>query len=853
MDNQINSNKFQQDEEKIKAKIALVEKELNEEISLIPEYQLLNVYNKISKIIMKDNRKFTILKKKFLFKDKTLTGYLNLKDFHDILNNNLILERDELKILLCDPILRNKINPKLYQYKPFLDKISNFDENDISKMKNQYNIEQNKYLTDLRNTILINKINLKNIWENNYKETKCTKNNFYLIFNEIKSNYSYHNLEIEYIFDLICEKGKNAIEYERFEKIMRMRPDGDLRVLYFKKVKEEKEKEEKKEEEKILINYYPNILDNNNIINNINNNNENNEDKTKYIIVKGDETINNNLPEKENNSSENSNGKNEQFILGNVNSNNNIDNKDNVNNDQEQNKTINSEAQNPEIPQNLIQNNEKDASSKTQIISSKAIHLKKYSNTIYDIKDNLLNNSTIVKNKLYFDEIKTKTQLDIDDIIKKRIDKSNEKVNYLLSQHEEYIILKLYYSLNYQLKYIDNDLLLKFKNKDSQNKNLLSFNDFISILQTDLKLNFNKDHFNMLLNSLENIDNINNLFSYEEFLKNLNSYNTSKNNKIEKIENLALVNYNLYLVDFKKFIINNKIDINNIFNAVSKDKFNLTFKEFISFCNCFYYKLSNINEYKYIFDILSKESNNNLLSKTNLNKFIDSNFIPEEKFIEDGKRQKNFGNNINKNWYKFIPKYNISNDSFNLKFMKNFEQLFLMINKQKIKFGIINFADFFSSKCNVDINGNIYKEDFIKTLSFIEIINSPKIKELLFYLEDIYNSSKFQLANFLGIFEAYNCEKNKKKKVPYNFKTYPKNPNIVFRNNYGFFTHEDMKKIKEICSNIHEVICYIKRETIFDYFTKFDLDKKGYFYLDQLECILIDDLGIYNNELINLF
>ena len=62
-----------------------------------------------------------------------------------------------------------------------------------------------------------------------------------------------------------------------------------------------------------------------------------------------------------------------------------------------------------------------------------------------------------------------------------------------------------------------------------------------------------------------------------------------------------------------------------------------------------------------------------------------------------------------------------------------------------------------------------------------------------------------------------------------------------------------MKKIKEICSNIHEVICYIKRETIFDYFTKFDLDKKGYFYLDQLECILIDDLGIYNNELINLF
>ena len=201
MDNQINNNKFKQDEEKIKEKIKSIEKGINDDLSLIPEYQLLNVYLKISKILEKEEKKFTILKNKFLFKDKTLTGYINLKNFHDVLNNNLNLEKDELKILMCDPVLRNKINPNLYQYKPFLDKISNFDENEIIKMRQEYNLDQNKYIIDLRNTIIIKKINLKNLWENIYKDnTKCTKNNFYLLFNEIKSKYTYHYLEIEYIF-----------------------------------------------------------------------------------------------------------------------------------------------------------------------------------------------------------------------------------------------------------------------------------------------------------------------------------------------------------------------------------------------------------------------------------------------------------------------------------------------------------------------------------------------------------------------------------------------------------------------------------------------------------------------------
>ena len=47
----------------------------------------------------------------------------------------------------------------------------------------------------------------------------------------------------------------------------------------------------------------------------------------------------------------------------------------------------------------------------------------------------------------------------------------------------------------------------------------------------------------------------------------------------------------MYLVDFKKYIVyliaKTNINIENIFNAVSSDKKNLTLDEFVSFCDCF--------------------------------------------------------------------------------------------------------------------------------------------------------------------------------------------------------------------------------------------------------------------------
>jgi len=877
MNNQIEEDKFTKEKEKIQAKIESVEKEINEDLALIPEYQLLQVYSKINKIVTEDENKFAILKNKFIFIDKTLTGYINLKDFYDILHNNLSLEKDELKILLCDPVLRNKINPNLYQYKPFLTRISDFHENDIIQMRQEYNIYQNKYIIELRNNIKVKNIDIKKLWENTFREnTKCTKNNFYLLFNGINSSYSYHYLEIEYIFNLIKKKDEDFLSFEDFNNILGKSRGEDLRVVFFKKIKEEREKEKKKEEEKLLINYYPNMMDNN-TNNNINSDNEVAKEKTNYIILKEQQVINDDSQGKnENKPGEQINNltSNPQFILGESNNNLNQDiNSNNTNN--KQIKHDNQIVEGFEITESLInpiksQDLSKNDTTKENINSNgqnKAsetskevgVKIKKYNQNIINVRSNLIKtNSAIIKDKLYFDELNKTSLNEIDNLIQKRFKNANENVNNILSQHEEYIILKLYSSLNNQLTSLDSDtdILSNFKKKDTQNKNMLPLNDFISVLQNDMKLKFNQNELAILLNTLENTDTDNSLFPYIEFIKNVKNSNKNRD-KIIQIERLALMNFNLYLVDFKKYIVyliaKTNINIENIFNAVSSDKKNLTLDEFESFCDCFRYKLSNIEEYQYIFDIISKDPSNKKVSKVDLYVFIHSENISEGKFIEDGKCQKNLGKNVNKNWYKLIPKYKLINNSLKENNMKYFEKFLLIINKQRIKFGIDELEDFFSNTCNVDVNGNVYKQDFIKAILILQITNQPIVSDLLFYLEDIYNNQKFQLANFIGIVNSYFSEETNSLRPPHNFKTYPHNPNILFKNNYGFFTSVDIKDIKTICSYIYEIIYYIKRLTMHNYFTNFDYYKKGYFNLRQLRIIIIDDLGIEQNELVDLF
>ena len=828
--------KENKEEEEIKSKIIETTKQINEDLSLIPEYKLLTVYNKLSKIINHDDRKYLILRNKFIFIDKTLTGYINLKDFYDILKNNLPLEIDELKLLLCDPALRNKINPNLYQYKPFFDLVRHFKEADLLKMKQDYNQEQNPYIIKLKNEIK-NK-DIKNVWENVFKNgLKCTKENFNLLIVELKTSYKYHKLEIEYIFDIICKIGEDNIKYETFRDVMRKKNVEDIRVIYFKGLKEfrKKEKDKKEEkEEKLLINYYPNVLDNNT-------HNENPDANTKYLVIKGENIIN----KKE------SNDINEHFILGNIKSKPN-ENTENINNEniipKQDIKSISGKI---DITESLVikaipKNVESESLNKINevIKENDTIRYKKYYPKVYDIKNDISKEKTYTINN---GKSKESKKIEKKNNVENEDELSNIRVKNILSKHEEYRILKLYSSLKSQFNLINRDIQEIFNKKDIQNTKNLSLNDFISILQADLKINFNKDDLSLLLNSLQNKDTQNGLFSYEEFINNIINVSDIYTKRIDALEKLALINFNTYLIEFKQFFKNNNIDINEIFNAFSDDKININLKNFIFLLKSLKYQLDDDSFYNYIFNIVSKHPEKKLLSKKDLYFFINSEIISEEKFIQDGKIDKNFKENLRKFWYKFIPIFN------KIKGVQTFIPIFNQINKQKIKFGIKNLADLFSSIYEVNLDGIITKKEFIYSLNILEINNFQSINDLLIYFEDSIVKNGFQLFNFLGIYESFKPKKKNLDTPPSNFKIYPKHPNIIFKNNYGFFTSLDLAKIKVLCSSIHEAILYIKSQSLNDYFIKFDFFHKDFFTPEQLKAIIIDDLNIKKYDLIEIF
>ena len=784
------------DEEDIKSKIINADKQINDDLLLIPEYKLLTVYNKLSKIINQNDQIYLILRNKFLFIDKTLTGYINLKDFYDILTHNLPLEKDELKLILCDPALRNKINPKLYQYKPFFDLVRNFKEIDLLKMKQEYNIVQNPFIIKLKNELKSKKIDIKKLWDDSFKNgIQCTKENFNLLFVELKPDKYFHNLEIEYIFDIICKIGENNIKFEYFRDVMKKKTVPDIRVIYFKGLKElkEQEKENNEEKEKLLINYYPNVLENtNNNPINIENTNEN----TKYLIIKGEEIINNseNLTEKNNIDNEN-----EQFIS--VNDSNILKSSADFNTPK---KKINTILDTLKISESLVIKAQPNINESQQIKDfvidkkeNKSIQYKKYYPKVYNIKRNELSKEKLNE----IEELKNSTIIERKNSISKKLKNSNNMVNEILNRHEEYIVLKLYSSLKHQFSLLNEDILINFSNIDTNNIKLLSLDDFMSVLQNDLKINLSKSDLNLLLNSLDNQDSQNSIFSYEEFFHNVKNINERNEERIKAIYNLALINFNSYFIELKQFINDKKIEIVEIFKACSNDK--------------------------------------------------NSEIISEEKFINDGKIDNNFKENKNKFWYKFIPKYNIK--KMKIKEIEKISRIFDKINMQKIKFGINNLADLFASIHEINLIGNIKKEEFINAMKVLEINDLHLINDLLIFFEDPFNKMEFKLLNFLGLFSSLEAKEINDEIPPYNLKVNKRDPNIIYRNNYGFFTSVDLAKIKAFCQTIIEKISYIKRQSINHYFLKFDFYRKGYFTLRQLKTILIDDLDFKKHDLIDLF
>ena len=246
------------------------------------------------------------------------------------------------------------------------------------------------------------------------------------------------------------------------------------------------------------------------------------------------------------NINENSNdNKNEQFILGNPanNDKNVLQSSGDYNTPR---KKINTIMDTLQISESLVIKAQPKMNESQQIKDfvndkreSKSIQYKKYYPKVYDIKKTDINIEKLSEKE----ELKNSTKLERENIISKNLKNSNNKVYNIVYKHEEYLVLKLYESLKQQFNLLNEDVLKAFSNKDSKNIKLLSVDDFMSILQNNLKLNLSKPNLSLLLNSLEKQDNQNSLFSYEEFIDNIKNLFDKNKEKIEAIFNLALIFY----------------------------------------------------------------------------------------------------------------------------------------------------------------------------------------------------------------------------------------------------------------------------------------------------------------------
>ena len=752
-------------------------------------FRLKNLYFKFySKL--KQGELYFITQNKFYLKDKSLIGYISKREFSEILDDIILLSNNEIETLFES---LPKAKGELYNYQIFLEKIKESNEKELIQLKKDYNINYNNYIRLLRNIIKERNLDLRNMWVNAFGgELNCNKNNFNLLFEKNKIG-NFHPLESEYIFSLI-NPDNEILKFKQFYDVINKKVE-EIEHLKLKDINTNK-------------NFY-------------NENNIENPDKIVNTLIYKNNNINN-----YNQNINNQNNKIDKELYNEVSQNlQNIINKSENNN---QNKNI--EDLNEDYTPN---------------IENKDVKTQKHYKKIVKLDNKFLKSS--IRNQFSYDEIKyAKDDIKREEIISSRLEDSNNNIESILDKHEKYIVLNLYKRYYIKFSNLGNEPIMNFSARDNNKTNKLKINDFMSVLNV-LKCETKIEKLEILLNSLNEKDSSLTFYSYKEFLNNVYNFKYIEDGKIDEIYYEAQINFNNYILDFKKYILINKFDVNKIYLSICPYNNYMLFNEFVSFCNTINYKLSHRNEYKYIFNILSKDKKKEKIFQIDFYFFLENKILTEEEFLLKGKSQK-LPEEISLNEFdKNIPKFGESNKNYYRRLFKSFEDLFQEINIQCNKYGV-SLKKLFSDNCEIDNNGSILKDTFKNICFKIEIKNSEKLNQLTIYLEDDYNRNKFKLTLFIAIFYIFYPE-IKEKKLKNQNPIFKKNYNlkqseIIFSNNIRNFSKEDINQIKLLSIFIAEIINNDQHSYISDFFKKFDKYNTNYLTIKQLKNIIDDELGI---------
>ena len=218
-----NNNKFFPNEEALK-KINYAKGRINEDIKNYPPFVMTNLYYQLKTKQSATQLNNDYLLNLFVQKDPQNSNYISFDDFFNEINQ-LYVPTDNEKNIIINEI--NKENPNAdnnqIPYKQFYEFVKNVNENDIKRIKRDFNLKNNQYIINIRNKVKNNGININNEWvtKNNGK-TSISKDEFAFFLNKsnlFDDNNPFSNDETDYIFSIISLNG-NEVNLREFEKAM---------------------------------------------------------------------------------------------------------------------------------------------------------------------------------------------------------------------------------------------------------------------------------------------------------------------------------------------------------------------------------------------------------------------------------------------------------------------------------------------------------------------------------------------------------------------------------------------------------------------------------------------------------
>ena len=532
-----NSNKNSTKNKEILEKLENLDNKLLEDLKGNHNFITVKIYENFYNYYEENKMEFDNAIKRY---DRNNSGFLDEENFISFFDEILVLSDNEKKIILMD--LERNQNGK-YSYNNFIEKIENFNPDDITNQIKSFNHSYNDYIVKLRNFFKLNSLDLLEIWKKIFKENpKIEFTNFKNLLNVI--NYPpLYDEENDYLFNKLSDDGKYIL-YKKLNSIIKMNPPSNRENLN-KKIEEN------------------NFQNNRQQANNTNNNNSN-------------QSNNNNQMNNQNKFQIENNNDNYTNMQNNFkNNNNNIKNLD-------ENPDINFKKKDT----NNINNNNNNLKAGTEISDNKILSA---------------HHRSSVRQIQNFNEIKNLSKEESKQVIYQRLNEVDSRIRNEVENLEQTKLLILLENIKAYFFRLGNNHTICFQKRDMRQDGFITELDF-SMAFGEMKLDLTKEQKDLLFRSIKNKTSTH--YNYVEFLQNVYNSNKIEINKILKYCNQS---YNDYMVEIRLYFKENNYDAGNIWDTILGMVEVLDSLKFEDFCKNFGFQLTHEEEYRYLFSIMSSE------------------------------------------------------------------------------------------------------------------------------------------------------------------------------------------------------------------------------------------------------